>query len=210
MWIETRFFKANDPKKMIETINGYLDSKNRNDTLILQSLLSGDLMAGLRIHSGIKNLDENAKIFSDDWGSGLLEKSSGAELVNVSLSSAVANNDPNGELDGQLNYYHFVSCRSKFGGSEKAAIMANEWHKTVGPDLLKDGVRSFVLNPVTGNPLNRLIWVRGFKNGEVADKALSSNDPNMPTHSLFSRIFEEQFVDDVVGGLFRTIRQLIH
>ena len=34
MWIETRFFKANDPKKMIETINGYLDSKNRNDTLI--------------------------------------------------------------------------------------------------------------------------------------------------------------------------------
>ena len=48
----------------------------------------------------------------------------------------------------------------------------------------------------------------GFK---VVDKYLVPwSDPAEPTHSTYTRIWQDQFANDWAGVLFRTIRQIIH
>ena len=120
-------------------------------------------------------------------------------------------NDPDGKLDGQLNYYHVISGKTKDDGDIKAAAMFKESLKTNGSKLLEEGIRWFGLNPITGTSINRFIMVRGFTNSKVVDKYLVPwSDPAEPTHSTYTRIWQDQFANDWAGVLFRTIRQIIH
>ena len=132
-------------------------------------------------------------------------------MLDIFISSVIGSNDPDGKLDGQLNYYHIISGKTKDDGDNKAAAMFKENVKIIGPKLLDEGIRWFGLNPITGVPINRFIMVRGFTNSKVADKHLIPwNDPTEPTHSTYTRIWQDQFASEWGAGLFRTIRQIIH
>ena len=206
-----RFMKANEPEKFLLSINEYFDEKKRNDVLVLQSILSSDRIMTLKIHKDIENLDIESKELSKDWYSKYAEKSGGAEMLDGFISSVIGSNDPDGKLDGQLNYYHVISGKTKDDGDIKAAAMFKESLKTNGSKLLEEGIRWFGLNPITGIPINRFIMVRGFKNSKVVDKYLVPwSDPAEPTHSTYTRIWQDQFASDWAAGLFRTIRQIIH
>ena len=165
----------------------------------------------LKVHNDIENLDKENKELSKDWHSKYAEKSGGAEMLDGFISSVIGSNDPDGKLDGQLNYYHVISGKTKDDGDIKAAAMFKESLKTNGSKLLEEGIRWFGLNPITGIPINRFIMVRGFKNSKVVDKYLVPwSDPAEPTHSTYTRIWQDQFASDWSAGLFRTIRQIIH
>ena len=206
-----RFMKANQPEKFLLSINEYFDEKKRNDVLVLQSILSSDRIMTLKIHKDIENLDIESKELSKDWYSKYAEKSGGAEMLDVFMSSVIASNDTDGKLDGQLDYYHIISGKTKDDGDNKAAAMFKENVKISGSKLLEEGVRWFGLNPITGIPLNRFIMVRGFTDSKVVDKHLIPwDDPAEPTHSTYTRIWQDQFASDWGAGLFRTIRQIIH
>ncbi len=206
-----RFMKVNEPAKFLAAINEYLDEKKRNDVLVLQSILSSDRIMTLKVHNDIENLDNENKELSIDWHSKYAEKSGGAEMLDGFISSVIGSNDPDGKLDGQLNYYHVISGKTKDDGDIKAAAMFKESLKTNGSKLLEEGIRWFGLNPITGIPINRFIMVRGFKNSKVVDKYLVPwSDPAEPTHSTYTRIWQDQFASDWAAGLFRTIRQIIH
>ena len=206
-----RFMKANEPEKFLLSINEYFDEKKRNDVLVLQSILSSDRIMTIKIHKDIENLDIESKELSKDWYSKYAEKSGGAEMLDGFISSVIGSNDPDGKLDGQLNYYHVISGKTKDDGDIKAAAMFKESLKTNGSKLLEEGIRWFGLNPITGIPINRFIMVRGFKNSKVVDKYLVPwSDPAEPTHSTYTRIWQDQFASDWAAGLFRTIRQIIH
>ena len=206
-----RFMKVNDPAKFLMATNEYLDEKKRNDVLVLQSILSSDRIMTLKVHNDIENLDKENKELSKDWHSKYAEKSGGAEMLDGFISSVIGSNDPDGKLDGQLNYYHVISGKTKDDGDNKAAAMFKENVKIIGPKFLEEGIRWFGLNPITGIPINRFIMVRGFKNSKVVDKYLVPwSDPAEPTHSTYTRIWQDQFASDWSAGLFRTIRQIIH
>ena len=206
-----RFMKVNEPDRFLNATNEYLDEKKRNDVLVLQSILSSDRIMTLKVHNDIENLDNENKELSIDWHSKYAEKSGGAEMLDGFISSVIGSNDPDGKLDGQLNYYHVISGKTKDDGDIKAAAMFKESLKTNGSKLLEEGIRWFGLNPITGIPINRFIMVRGFKNSKVVDKYLVPwSDPAEPTHSTYTRIWQDQFASDWSAGLFRTIRQIIH
>jgi hypothetical protein len=206
-----RFMKVNEPDRFLNATNEYLDEKKRNDVLVLQSILSSDRIMTLKVHNDIENLDKENKELSKDWHSKYAEKSGGAEMLDGFISSVIGSNDPDGKLDGQLNYYHVISGKTKDDGDIKAAAMFKESLKTNGSKLLEEGIRWFGLNPITGIPINRFIMVRGFKNSKVVDKYLVPwSDPAEPTHSTYTRIWQDQFASDWSAGLFRTIRQIIH
>ena len=206
-----RFMKVNEPDRFLKAINEYLDEKKRNDVLVLQSILSSDRIMTLKVHNDIENLDIESKELSKDWYSKYAEKSGGAEMLDGFISSVIGSNGPDGKLDGQLNYYHVISGKTKDDGDIKAAAMFKESLKTNGSKLLEEGIRWFGLNPITGIPINRFIMVRGFKNSKVVDKYLVPwSDPAEPTHSTYTRIWQDQFASDWAAGLFRTIRQIIH
>ena len=206
-----RFMKVNEPDRFLNATNEYLDEKKRNDVLVLQSILSSDRIMTLKVHNDIENLDKENKALSKDWHSKYAEKSGGAEMLDGFISSVIGSNDPDGKLDGQLNYYHVISGKTKDDGDIKAAAMFKESLKTNGSKLLEEGIRWFGLNPITGIPINRFIMVRGFKNSKVVDKYLVPwSDPAEPTHSTYTRIWQDQFASDWSAGLFRTIRQIIH
>tara|TARA_E500000331_G_C17003097_1_gene602935 strand:+ start:61 stop:699 length:639 start_codon:yes stop_codon:yes gene_type:complete len=206
-----RFMKVNEPDRFLNATNEYLDEKKRNDVLVLQSILSSDRIMTLKVHNDIENLDKENKELSKDWHSKYAEKSGGAEMLDGFISSVIGSNDPDGKLDGQLNYYHVISGKTKDDGDIKAAAMFKESLKTNGSKLLEEGIRWFGLNPITGIPINRFIMFRGFKNSKVVDKYLVPwSDPAEPTHSTYTRIWQDQFASDWSAGLFRTIRQIIH
>ena len=206
-----RFMKVNEPDRFLKSINEYLDEKKRNDLLVLQSILSSDRIMTIKIHKDIENLDIESKELSKDWYSKYAEKSGGAEMLNVFISSVIGSNDPDSKLDGQLNFYHIVSGKTKDDGDNKAAAMFKENVKIIGPKFLEEGIRWFGLNPITGTSINRFIMVRGFTNSKVVDKYLVPwSDPAEPTHSTYTRIWQDQFANDWAGVLFRTIRQIIH
>ena len=206
-----RFMKVNEPDRFLNATNEYLDEKKRNDVLVLQSILSSDRIMTLKVHNDIENLDKENKELSKDWHSKYAEKSGGAEMLDGFISSVIGSNDPDGKLDGQLNYYHVISGKTKDDGDIKAAAMFKESLKTNGSKLLEEGIRWFGLNPITGIPINRFIMFRGFKNSKVVDKYLVPwSDPAEPTHSTYTRIWQDQFANDWAGVLFRTIRQIIH
>ena len=206
-----RFMKVNEPDKFLMSINEYLDEKKRNDVLVLQSILSSDRIMTLKVHNDIENLDNENMELSKDWHSKYAEKSGGAEMLDGFISSVIGSNDPDGKLDGQLNYYHVVSGKTKDDGDNKAAAMFKENLKINGPKFLEEGIRWFSLNPITGIPINRFIMFRGFTNSKVVDKYLVPwSDPAEPTHSTYTRIWQDQFASDWAAGLFRTIRQIIH
>ena len=206
-----RFMKVNEPDRFLMATNEYLDEKKRNDVLVLQSILSSDRIMTLKVHNDIENLDKENKELSIDWHSKYAEKSGGAEMLDGFISSVIGSNDPDGKLDGQLNYYHVISGKTKDDGDIKAAAMFKESLKTNGSKLLEEGIRWFGLNPITGIPINRFIMVRGFKNSKVVDKYLVPwSDPAEPTHSTYTRIWQDQFASAWAGVLFRTIRQIIH
>ena len=111
-----RFMKVNEPAKFVAAINEYLDEKKRNDVLVLQSILSSDRIMTLKVHNDIENLDNENKKLSIDWHSKYAEKSGGAEMLDGFISSVIGSNDPDGKLDGQLNYYHVISGKTKDDG----------------------------------------------------------------------------------------------
>tara|TARA_B100000700_G_C14829291_1_gene753723 strand:- start:187 stop:822 length:636 start_codon:yes stop_codon:yes gene_type:complete len=211
MFVVGRLIKANNPNQFINSMNEFLDEKKRNDLLVLQSILISDRIVTLRVHKDIENLDNENKEVYRDWSSKYAEKSGGAEIIDSFISSVIGSNDPESKLDGKLNYYHIISGKTMSDGDNKAAAMFKENVKILGSKFLDEGIRWFALNPITGSPINRFIMVRGFTNSKVVDKHLIPwSDPTEPTHSTYTRIWQDQFANEWEAGLFRTIRQIIH
>ena len=213
MWIESRLIRSIDPDKFIGGLNDHLDNQKRNDVLITQNLMRGDILMMLRVHSDISNFVSNIEEVREDWKNGLKEKLGEIEFQDISLSNLIASNDPNGKLDGKLEYYHAVSGTTYGnGGDYKAAAMFQKFVESIGPALLDKGVRMFGLNPITGIPINRFMMVRGFTTAKVVEENLAVwNDPSEPTQSTYSSIWQDQFRGaEWRGGLFKTVRQLIH
>ena len=90
--------------------------------------------------------------------------------------------------------------------------MFQKFVESIGPALLDKGVRMFGLNPITGIPINRFMMVRGFTTAKVVEENLAVwNDPSEPTQSTYSSIWQDQFKGaEWRGGLFKTVRQIIH
>ena len=85
------------------------------------------------------------KELSIDWHSKYAEKSGGAEMLDGFISSVIGSNDPDGKLDGQLNYYHVISGKTKDDGDIKAAAMFKESLKTNGSKLLEEGIKDTIV-----------------------------------------------------------------